>query len=300
MEKNKLINLTYLLVVLFVFGCKKNSTQISTYAPMLTTTSVSSITQTNAQSGGNILNDGGSTIILSGICWSTNQNPTIDFSTKTTNNTNSTGVFTSILTGLTLNTTYYLRAYAKNSIGTGYGNQITFTTPTYTIGQSYGGGAIFYIDNTRIHGLIAASLDQNKSSDQTIWSNGNTNLLTNATSSTDGNANTTLIITSQGNTGSYAAKLCKDFRGGSFTDWFLPSVGQLQTLFAAESDLQTKAAASGKVDPFFASFSGGLYWSSTEASKDGALVVSFQSGQSQVVSKSGNNSSALVRSIRTF
>lgn len=95
--------------------------------PVLTTTNASSVTSTSASSGGNISNDGGASVTSRGVCWSTSQNPTISNS-KTTDGTG-TGVFTSSITGLSPGTTYYARAYATNSAGTGYGNQVTFTTP---------------------------------------------------------------------------------------------------------------------------------------------------------------------------
>jgi uncharacterized protein (TIGR02145 family) len=86
----------------------------------------------SATSGGNISNDGGGPIIIRGVCWSTNQNPTIALATKTVDGTG-TGTFTSNLTGLTPNTTYYVRSYASNSAGTAYGSQETFNTLTQTI-----------------------------------------------------------------------------------------------------------------------------------------------------------------------
>ena len=87
---------------------------------------VSSITTTSAVSGGSISADGGGTIFASGVCWSTNQNPTTTDSK--TSDGSGTGSFISNITGLTANTTYYVRAYATNSAGTAYGNQQYFTT----------------------------------------------------------------------------------------------------------------------------------------------------------------------------
>jgi uncharacterized protein (TIGR02145 family) len=95
--------------------------------PTLTTTAASSITQTAASSGGNISSAGGAAITTRGVCWSTSANPTIALTTKTTDGTG-IGAFTSNLTGLSANTTYYVRAYATNSQGTAYGNEISFTT----------------------------------------------------------------------------------------------------------------------------------------------------------------------------
>lgn len=95
-------------------------------APALTTTSVSNITTTTATSGGMISSDGGSPITARGVCWSTANNPTIN-DAKTSDGTG-TGSFSSSLTGLSPNTKYYVRAYATNSAGTNYGNEVSFTT----------------------------------------------------------------------------------------------------------------------------------------------------------------------------
>jgi uncharacterized protein (TIGR02145 family) len=94
--------------------------------PSLTTTTVTSLTQTTATGGGNITGDGGSSVTFRGVCWSTVSGPTTS-SSKTTDGTGS-GIFSSSLTGLTANTTYYVRAYAINNAGTAYGNELTFTT----------------------------------------------------------------------------------------------------------------------------------------------------------------------------
>jgi uncharacterized protein (TIGR02145 family) len=94
--------------------------------PTVTTTAISSVTETTAQSGGNISSDGGVPVTARGVCWSTSTNPTIA-NNKTTDGTG-TGTFTSSLTGLTANTNYHVRAYAINSAGTAYGNDISFST----------------------------------------------------------------------------------------------------------------------------------------------------------------------------
>lgn len=95
----------------------------------LTTTAVTSITATSAVSGGNITTDGGAAVTARGVVWSTSQNPTTSNNQGITSNGTGTGTFTSNLTGLSLATTYYVRAYASNSYGTQYGNQVSFTTP---------------------------------------------------------------------------------------------------------------------------------------------------------------------------
>jgi hypothetical protein len=95
--------------------------------PTLITTTLNNIALTTANSGGEISNSGGKIITSRGIVWSTNPNPTISLLTKTVDGSG-IGIYTSALTGLTQNTKYYVRSYAVNENGVGYGNEISFTT----------------------------------------------------------------------------------------------------------------------------------------------------------------------------
>jgi hypothetical protein len=98
-------------------------------APTVTTTEASSITATTATSGGNATSDGGATVTSRGVCFGTAANPAVGGTDATcTINGAGTGNFTSILAGLAPSTTYYIRAYAANSAGTGYGSNFPFTT----------------------------------------------------------------------------------------------------------------------------------------------------------------------------
>ncbi len=94
----------------------------------LTTLSANNILAFSAMSGGYIYNDGGSPVTARGVCWSTSQNPTVENNLGKTTNGIGTGAFTSSIAGLEQNTTYYVRAYATNSMGTQYGNQVSFST----------------------------------------------------------------------------------------------------------------------------------------------------------------------------
>jgi hypothetical protein len=94
----------------------------------VTTQAASVITPYTAVSGGNVVSDGGSPVTVRGVAYGTAVNPTTS-GPNTTSGTG-TGSFVSNLTGLIPATFYHARAYATNSIGTAYGNEITFTTPT--------------------------------------------------------------------------------------------------------------------------------------------------------------------------
>ena len=110
------------------YGNELNFTTASTSLPTLTTTAVTNITLNSAKSGGNITSDGGKPVTARGVVWSTNPNPTLANSEGFTTNGTGTGVFVSNLTGLSENTSYYVRAYATNSNGTAYGNELNFMT----------------------------------------------------------------------------------------------------------------------------------------------------------------------------
>ncbi len=107
------------------YGSQTSFTTLITL-PILTTTNVSLITSSSATSGGNISNNGLTSILNRGVCWSTSPYPTIA-NTKTIDGSG-TGSFISNMTGLLANTIYYIRAYATNSNGTAYGNEVIFTT----------------------------------------------------------------------------------------------------------------------------------------------------------------------------
>lgn len=132
-------------------SCQKEDDKVPTY-PVLTTGSLSGITQTGAVSGGNITSDGGSEVTARGVCWSTTQNPTIA-SDKTTEGTG-VGTFLSNLTDLSPNTTYYVRAYATNSKGTAYGNEISFSTSPVVFALTTSSVSDITIVSARVDGMI--------------------------------------------------------------------------------------------------------------------------------------------------
>ena len=107
-------------------GTESVTVTVNCLAPTVTTKSVTNITKTTATCSGRITSAGGATVTARGICWSTSHNPTLSGSHTT--NGSGTGSFTSNLTDLMPNTTYYVRAYATNSVGTSYGSEKSFKT----------------------------------------------------------------------------------------------------------------------------------------------------------------------------
>jgi len=121
-----------LVALACVYSSCNKSNDVETVIPEATTTLViANVTPTTALSGGTITNLGSSyTLTATGVCYSaTNQNPTIADS-KTSDGT--AYIFKSPVTGLTANTTYYMRAYIQNDAGVGYGNVIKFNTSATT------------------------------------------------------------------------------------------------------------------------------------------------------------------------
>ena len=109
--------------------------------PTVTTAEVTEISANTATTGGEVTADGGKSVTARGVCWSTSANPTIENDTTLNLNLNGSNVgsFVSNLTGLTPSETYHVRAYATNSVGTAYGEDVSFTTtslvpPTVTTG----------------------------------------------------------------------------------------------------------------------------------------------------------------------
>jgi hypothetical protein len=134
--------------------------------PTLTTAAVTAITSFTATGGGNVTNNGGASITARGVCFGTKTSPTVADG-KTSDGT-TTGAFVSSLKGLKHNTTYYVRAYATNSAGSGYGPEVSFKTAAlpdaiYALGDGTAAGwdntAAIKIDQTATPGIYEAILD---------------------------------------------------------------------------------------------------------------------------------------------
>ena len=148
----QLISLTLFAALLTVASCKKD---VITTIPELTTAELTNISDTSATTGGSITNAGGLTITEKGICYSTAENPTIaDTKVAATSDTKD---FACSLHSLKGGVTYYVRAFATNSLGTGYGQQVTLATIIKNQALSLGAGYANDVYYSLKNGVIATT-----------------------------------------------------------------------------------------------------------------------------------------------
>jgi hypothetical protein len=249
--------------------------------PTVLTTTITDVSYSSVNSGGNITDDGGAPVTARGIVWGTTSNPTIGSNIGITSNGSGSGIFVSSITGLSLSTTYYVRSYATNSIGTSYGQEETFTT-TLSIGDTYEGGLVFYIDGSGEHGLVAAPSNQGSGP---YGSCGTGGCGSTGSGIGTGSNNTILIESGCADVGT-AADRCANLVLSGYNDWFLPSKNELNEMLSV-------LGASG-------SFSIGYYWSSTEQDTWSAWFED-SSGCGGACQAAGNRTQSLyVRAVRQF
>lgn len=163
-----------LFLASLLFSCSSDdNTPTPKDSPVLTTTAITDISQTSATSGGEITSDGGDNVTARGLVWSTTKNPTT--ADAITTNDSGTDSFISKLTELTSSTTYYVRAYASNSAGTGYGNEVSFTSaPTIEEGEVFNPitGKTWMDKNLGASQVAKSSTDVNSYGDLYQWGRG--------------------------------------------------------------------------------------------------------------------------------
>ena len=153
--------------------------------------------------------------------------------------------------------------------------------PMFYIGQSYGGGVIFYVDGTGHHGLISATSDQSTSGE---WGCFGTYVVgAGGHAIGDGQPNTTAIVTDGCASVNSAAKICDNLVLGGYSDWFLPSVNEIIQMYIYKTQI--------------GGFSGNYYWTSSEEDFYYAHYIRFSDGYETIQGKDNLHS---VRACRAF
>ena len=149
----------------------------------------------------------------------------------------------------------------------------------HTIGESFGGGIVFYVYDNGKHGLIAAPSDQHAG---IAWTSGSTTTNAVRDGTYAGMSNSERIIIFEG-PGSFAAQICANYQGGGFGDWYLPSKAELNLLYLQQN--------------IIGGFSPTIYWSSTEFTTNEAWSQNFSTVNQYSDLKGYQNN---VRAIRAF
>jgi hypothetical protein len=257
------------------------------YQPRLIGTQMTQIGGLTANLQSNVVTTGGCPILERGVCWGTSPNPTNSnsFYGRTVCSPD-TGVMNCQLNHLFPQTLYYARAYMVNATGTYYGDEVTFTTDTTSelyIGKLHAGGLIFYLDSTRQHGMVCTPNDLGGYH----WGCYGTDIPNTSTSFGAGFMNTSLI-TLNCTQRPIAASVCADLVLNGYSDWFLPSIGELQLMY---SRLHL---------PGLGGFGGSWYWSSSQVNPNGAWVMDGSNGDVSNFYGSSKFFYSQVRAVRAF
>jgi len=231
---------------------------------------LSPVAGTNVPSGTQIVWNWNTVFYATGYKWNTIN----DYSSATDMGTSTTKTES----GLTPNTTYTRYVWAYNACGASAVTTLTQLLP-FLIGQSYGGGIIFYIDGTGQHGLISATSDQSTGAQ---WGCYGTSIPGTSTAIGTGQANTTAIVAGCPTIG-IAAQICDALVLNGYSDWFLPSKDELNQMY-----LQ-KTVVGGCANCY--------YWSSSEYSANLTWSQYFYNGYQSYISKYVTIS---VRAVRAF
>ena len=269
-----LLSMVLLIITLFSAGCKKEKDGLAT----ITNTDIISVYKDTVTISANIASDGGNPITEKGFVYSIATNPTVSDSVFKSANAG-LGTFSEVLTGFITNTKYYARAYAVNSAGTAYGEEVNFFIEAVQVGSRFGGGIVFYVDGTGKHGLISARQGLGYTG---TWGCGGVGVPGTQTAVGTGEANTTLLANNCSDA-NIAASFCDNLVLNGYDDWFLPSKDELNLMY---------------INRVTIGFSDEARWSSSQNDDNTAWAQKFDaSGEQITLSK---NSILGARAVRAF
>ena len=163
MKNIKLLSALMLMMLVMLFtGCNKQE------VPVVSTVQPSEITATSCIAGGVITSNGGDDVVERGVCWSTHSNPTIS-DDHLNIGAGGTGNYFVTIDDLTPDTYYFVRAYATNSSGTAYGNEVSFSTLGETVRPEGSINGIFSISDNQQVWFSQGNLQYIGSATPAIW-----------------------------------------------------------------------------------------------------------------------------------
>lgn len=246
-------------VLMLMSSCKKDKDQVD--VPEVYTASVNEIGESSAVAEGSVINDGGGEIQERGFVLSTGPTPTVETGIKRLSGTG-TGSYSSTIEGLLGGTNYYLRAFATNEAGTGYGNSIQFTT--------------LELISISLNGISLSVHPE----DNAIYGKWGVDEVVGATSEGYGYFNTEAAALASVVS---VNRTCYDLNAFGYNNWFLPAIDELIAIFE-EQELWGNFYNNTNV-----------YWSSTEVSATHALAVNFETGEVVEIPKSGQRGCRCIR-----
>jgi hypothetical protein len=293
MSIRKKINLLFLLGVIAFLSCNKEDNDNNNTGSNLPTRGVSTDWYAPLGDRVSISFTTNGSFSSSGICWANTPTPTINDYLYEYGPVND-GTYSLIIAGLTPMKTYHVRAYASDTEGTIYGNEISFTMPSVSLGESFGGGVVGYIlqpedpgyEPNAMHGFVAQLVDRHT---QIAW--GCEGTLTGASGTTIGTGilNKSVLIP-------FACYFPQDQgiyppANINYNDWYVPSKDELYKIYLNKN-----------VIPELQQFGfnpSTNYWSSSEADANSAWAISFNTGSVYENPKSSGNPGN-IRLIRSF
>jgi hypothetical protein len=244
--------------------------------PVVTTADITDKTPTTATASGTVVQEGSAPVTSRGVCWSSNPSPTIADNHLEAGS--GSGNFAVTIPDLKPANTYYVRAFATNSVGTAYGAEQSFSAVYLNLGYSFGGGKVCYLTSDRKHGLVMATSNQ---SDAAIWGcPGQFINDANHSGIFEGLINTQNIA-SQCTNPNTGASICLNLSMNGYDDWYLPNYVELNYMIHLAGS----------------NFSSGEYMCSEQGDADSYQAYNADFG---VFTYAGKDEQVKVRAVRSF